>query len=238
MSRVATKERPRSARRRRTKKWKGQSICPILKTVGENNEETWEEESTGLCESLGSSLPCPDGRWAKHLEAEQNAQAAVGDSCADSCHYDELLKHRRSRPRLLTELGPPAPMMIGTIDVEEAEPPVRSDSLEEDSYVSQGDIMDRVSLAMEHTRRILERHHKMPRHLLKLFRNNNRRSQQVLDDHSRKPVATLCSATSTRRSNIKVMPEGTLSRLPGAHPNPHRQRIMTISSNYSCSSLG
>mmetsp|Transcript_25226 Transcript_25226/g.37877 ORF Transcript_25226/g.37877 Transcript_25226/m.37877 type:complete len:238 (-) Transcript_25226:157-870(-) len=233
---LATKE-PRSACRRGTKKWKGQSICPILKTLGENNEETWEEESTGLCESLGSSLPCPDGRWAKHLEAEQNAQAAVGDSCADSCHYDELLKHRRSRPRLLTdEMGPPAP--IGTIDEEEAEPPVRSDSLEDGSYVSKGDIMDCVSLALEHTRGILERHHKMPRHLLKLFRNNNRRSQQVLDDHSRKPVATQCSATSTRRSSIKVMPEGTLSRLPGAHPNPHRQRIMTISSNYSCSSLG
>eukprot|EP00639_Heterosigma_akashiwo_P006398 CAMPEP_0194571950 /NCGR_PEP_ID=MMETSP0292-20121207/8728_1 /TAXON_ID=39354 /ORGANISM="Heterosigma akashiwo, Strain CCMP2393" /LENGTH=199 /DNA_ID=CAMNT_0039422837 /DNA_START=63 /DNA_END=663 /DNA_ORIENTATION=- len=149
MSRVATKERPRSARRRRTKKWKGQSICPILKTLGENNEETWEEESTGLWESLGSSLlPCPDDAWAKHLEAEKNAQAAVENSRADSCHNVELLKHRRSRPRLLTdEMGPPAP--IGTIDEEEAEPPVRSDSLEDGSYVSKGDIMDCVSLALE-----------------------------------------------------------------------------------------
>mmetsp|Transcript_11336 Transcript_11336/g.18951 ORF Transcript_11336/g.18951 Transcript_11336/m.18951 type:complete len:236 (-) Transcript_11336:197-904(-) len=213
-------------RRRRKTKWKVQSICPVLKTLGENNEETWEEERISLQESLGCSQPCPPDDAEHHLASAHNflqvkQHPKEEDNCsksgADSCDNVELPKQRwwRSRPRLFAEYEISPPVPIRTIEAAAVES-TRSDSLEGEIVSQYHIVRERVSVALEHSSKILKRHQQRKFCLLKLVDNLRRTSHQAVvesvdsDDHW-KP----------------------LSQLPGAaHPKPGRQRQPGFSSNY------
>ncbi|CAM9677803.1 unnamed protein product [Heterosigma akashiwo] len=174
----------------RRAKWKGQSFCPVLKSLGEDNEETWDEERISLRErSLGCSQPCPPPHDdAEHrlasahnflLRVQQNEKKGDhGNGTADSFDNVELPKHRkRGRPRLFAEyeIDPPPPAPIGTIKKAAAAESLRLDSLVEGAKVSQENIvMERVSVALEHSSKILNRYHQRRSCLLKLL--NKRRT--------------------------------------------------------------
>mmetsp|Transcript_45080 Transcript_45080/g.77986 ORF Transcript_45080/g.77986 Transcript_45080/m.77986 type:complete len:206 (-) Transcript_45080:120-737(-) len=202
----------------RRAKWKRQSIHPVLKTVAEHNEETWDEDSFSGKKKLPSQCHMHNNK-AQQQHSNDDAQQQLGRLEDEAVRYF-MIKDQTERletnkdvvpcknwsEQILTtcELGKDVSVLIKKEEGESAEEAVHTLSSEM--------ITKRATLALQ-------------------------RSREHLQRHGHRIESSLCLLkTLGIQSSRSVRIEPSLSHIRGAHPNPGRVRQPSAGSNYYFSS--
>jgi len=201
----------------------------VLKTLREDREEKWDEES--FSNHIFKSL----------VSSQSQSRPNKNDDVGDGHRQLTCTNHWNERSGLLTaeeQLTPPTISVRTAMREEERSgaPLWPNLPLVASPEPLQHHQMDKVTIELQNASKFLNRHHQRSSHLKILgIRRRTPLVQLKYDPDNQRPlVAYQLQLSSSCIPNGIMAPRGLLPALPGAHPSPGRQRQPSIGSNYFC----